>query len=96
MKGVYWRVGSFVPQRVTESNLVEITRGTLYVTNKRVILDGQAGNKSVTWRSVFGQELFSDAIKLEKSSGKDPYLFVDSTEVEMLSTVIAGAMAAAA
>jgi hypothetical protein len=95
MKGVYWRVGSIAPQRVTETNLVEVTRGTLYVTSKRVILDGTAGNKVVTWRSVFGQELFSDAIKLEKSSGKDPYLFLPPSEIEMASTVIAGAMAAA-
>lgn len=95
MKGVYWRVGSIAAQRVTETNLVEVARGTLYVTNKRVILHGQAGNKSVTWRSVFGQEVFSDAIKLEKSSGKDPYLFVSNSEIEMASTIIAGAMAAA-
>lgn len=94
MKGVYWRAGSISPQRVTETNLVEVAQGTLYVTNKRVILDGAAGNKSVTWRSVFGQEVFSDAIKLDKSSGRDPYLFIASGEIEMASTIIAGALAA--
>lgn len=94
MKGVYWRVGSIAPQRVTETNLVEVAKGTLYVTSKRVILDGQAGNKSVTWRSVFGQEVFSDAIKLDKSSGRDPYLFIPPDQIEMASTIIAGALAA--
>jgi len=95
MKGVYWRVGSIAPQRVSETNLVEVANGTLYVTSKRVILDGATGNKSVTWRSVFGQELFSDAVKLEKSSGKDPYLFLPPSEIELASSIIAGAMAAA-
>ncbi len=94
MKGVYWRVGSIAPQRVTETNLVEVARGTLYVTNKRVILDGETGNKAVTWRSVFGQEVFSDAIKLDRSSGRDPYLFIPPDEIEMASTIIAGALAA--
>lgn len=94
MKGVHWRVGSIAPQRVTETNLVEVATGTLYVTSKRVILDGQAGNKSVTWRSVFGQEVFSDAIKLDKSSGRDPYLFIPPDQIEMASTIIAGALAA--
>lgn len=94
MKGVYWRVGSIAPQRVTETNLVEVAQGTLYVTNKRVILDGQSRNKSVTWRSVFGQEVFSDAIKLDKSSGHDPYLFIAPAQIEMASTIIAGALAA--
>ena len=95
MKGVYWRMGSIAPKRVTETDLVEVTRGTLYVTNKRVLLDGANGNKAVTWRAVFGQELYSDAIKLEKASGKDPYLFVAPSDIEVASTVIAGAMAAA-
>lgn len=95
MKGVYWRVGSIAPQRVTETNLVETASGTLYVTSKRVILDGAAGNKSVTWRTVFGQEVFADAIKLEKSAGKDPYLFIPSSDIEVVSAVISSAMAAA-
>ena len=95
MKGVYWRMGSIAPKQVTETDLVEVTRGTLYVTNKRLLLDGANGNKAVTWRAVFGQELYSDAIKLEKASGKDPYLFVAPSDIEVASTVIAGAMAAA-
>lgn len=94
MKGVSWRVGSIAAQRVTETNLVEVTRGTLYVTNKRLILDGTTGNKALTWRTVFGQELFADAIKLEKSSGKDPYLFISDSEIEMAAAIFAGAMAA--
>jgi hypothetical protein len=92
MKGVRWRVGSIAAQRVTETNLVEVAAGTLYITNKRVILDGTTGNKAVTWRTVFGQELFADAIKLEKSSGKDPYLFLPASEIESASTVISAVL----
>lgn len=94
MKGVRVRLGTVVPRRVTETEIVESSSGTLYVTSKRVVLQGGAGNKSVTWKSVFGQEVFADAIKLEKSSGKDPYLFIAKDEIEYASVVIAAAMAA--
>lgn len=95
MKGVRFRLGSIVPRRVTETDLVEVASGTLYVTNKRLLLDGHGSNKAVTWRSAFGQELFADAIKIEKSAGKDPYLFIAASELELASVVIAAAMNAA-
>jgi hypothetical protein len=94
MKGVRVRIGSVAPRRVTSTELVEIAAGIIYVTSKRLVLDGTAGNKSVSWKSVFGQEIFSDAIKLEKSAGKDPYLVLPAEDIEYASVIIAAAMAA--
>lgn len=91
-KGVRFRVGSIAPRRVTSTELVEISSGTLYITNKRILLDGSSSNKTLTWRSAFGLEVFADAIKIEKSSGKDPYLVVPDSHVEMASAIIAAAM----
>ena len=93
-KGVRFRVGSIAPRRVTSTELVEISSGTLYITSKRLLFHGTSGNKSLTWRSAFGLEVFSDAIKIEKSSGKDPYLVLPESHIEMASAIISTAMAA--
>jgi hypothetical protein len=91
-KGVRFRVGSIAPRRITSTELVEIAAGTLYITSKRLLLDGQSSNKTLTWRSAFGMEVFSDAIKVEKNSGKDPHLFLPEPNIEMAAAIIAAAM----
>jgi hypothetical protein len=88
MKGVRYRVGAISPIRETTTELVPVQTGTLYITNKRALIDGASGNKAIPWGSVFGIEIFSDAVKLEKASGKDPYLIVAPESVEELSLIV--------
>ena len=70
MKGLYYRAGDLGVQRVTQEVLQEIDRGTLYFTNKRVIFDGNTKNKTLTFRSILGFTPYSDAIEVEKTSGR--------------------------
>lgn len=76
MKGVRYRVGSTRTHRVTQTELTQLDAGRAYITNKRIIFDGNVANKTIRLSALIGFELFSDGIKLEKSAGKSPYLLL--------------------
>ncbi len=92
-RGVYLRAGSFAPQQVTKDELTEIDQGTAFITNKRLIFDGGRANKVIRHSALLGFEVFSDALKLEKATGRSPYLAFDG-DIEMIAAVLGAAMAA--
>jgi Chloroplast envelope transporter len=93
-KGLSFRVGSVTPQRVTRDEITPIDSGTVYVTNKRIIFDGQKKNATIRYGALLGIEVFSDAIKLEKATGRSPYLLL-SGDIEIAAAIISEALARA-
>lgn len=91
-KGVRYRAGTITPQRVTRDELTFIDDGTLYITNKRVIFDGQKKNSAIRYSALIGMQMYADGIALEKATGKSPHLMLDG-DVEhaavTLSTMLA-------
>jgi hypothetical protein len=92
VKGLYWRSGSIATQRVTREELTGIDSGTLYVTNKRLVFDGQKRNTAIRYSSVIGIQVYRDAVEIEKSSGRNPYFMLDDTEIP--AAIISAALAA--
>lgn len=86
-RGVYYRVGGSRPRRVTTEGLTEIDSGTLYLTNKRVIFDGQRKNTSIRLSALLGFEVFADGLVLEKGTGRSPHLIL-SGDVELGATIL--------
>lgn len=93
-RGVYLRAGSFAPQRVTREELTAVDVGTAYITSKRLIFDGTRANKALRYSSLLGIEVFSDAIMVEKATGRSPYLFLNG-DIELTASILSAAMAAA-
>lgn len=94
VKGVRYRIGHYKPHRVTRQELTPIDSGEFYITNKRVVFDGQHKNAAIRYSSLLGVTPYSDGIKLEKSSGKSPYLLFDG-DVELVTVILTSAMARA-
>lgn len=92
VKGVRYRVGSYRPQRITRQELTQIDTGSFYITNKRVVFDGDHKNTAIPYGSLLGVTPYTDGIKLEKSSGRSPYLLF-SGDVEMVTVILSSAMA---
>lgn len=86
-KGVRYRVGNIKPQRVTVDKLVEIDKGILYVTNKRIIFMGDRKNNNIKYQSILSIVPYSDGVEIEKDSGKSPVLICLNSEV--LSRILA-------
>ena len=69
-KGVSYRIGSARVQRVTSEVLAPIDAGTIYITNKRVILLGARKTSSIRLNKIVSYTPYSDGIEIFKDTGK--------------------------
>lgn len=94
-KGVRYRVGSVRVQRITRDELTAIDQGRVYVTNKRIIFDGQKKNTAIRYSSLISFEPYGDGVVLEKATGKSPHLLLSDTDTEIFHSVLGAALAQA-
>jgi hypothetical protein len=93
MKGLSWRFGYVNVSRVTSEELRQIDSGTLYITSKRLLFDGQSKNVSVAFKKIIHFTLYKDGIQIEKDSGRDPY-FLGDGDIELLGVTLEAALEA--
>jgi hypothetical protein len=74
MKGVRYRVGTIKPQRITSEQLTRIDSGTMYLTNKRLILVGQLKNSNIKLNKVLSFTPYTDYVEISKDTGRNPLL----------------------
>ena len=91
-RGVRYRVGSAPLPAVDRAPLTLIDEGTLYVTNRRIRLDGAKQTRSLRYKFVTGLQVYADAVVVERVTGKHPYLILDG-DVELAAAVVSGMMA---
>lgn len=72
VKGISFRTGRMAVQRITTDEMKELDVGVLYVTNQRLIFDGQIRNNTLTYKSILAIQPYEDGIKVEKERGKSP------------------------
>ena len=81
-KGIYYRLGSIGVRPQSEDVWQTIDRGTIYLTNKRIIFMGEKGNKTIPIHKILSFTPYSDGVYIQKDSGKSPFLkFSDDTEL---------------
>jgi hypothetical protein len=80
VKGVYYRFGSVQAQRITRDVLRPIDSGALYLTNKRLIFDGEKKKSAIRFSNIFSITPYSDAIEVEKTSGRNPVFTLPDPE----------------
>jgi len=73
-KGIRYNVGTYAPRKITQTQLQQIDNGNLFVTNKRIIFIGGHKNTNIRLSNVLSIKPYSDAVEVEKSSGKSPIL----------------------
>lgn len=72
IKGVRFRFGGYTPIRSEE--MTPLSGGVLYVTSKRLLFNGEKRNTTVALKKIVDCTVFTDALRVEKSTGK-PDLF---------------------
>jgi hypothetical protein len=87
-KGLRFRIGSVVPNRVTSEELTEIDHGTVYITDKRVIFDGKHRNLAVRLSALISVAVYSDAFVAEKATGRSPYFLIHPDRVEFAAATL--------
>lgn len=79
-RGVYYRSPRIRATRVRQDVLTPLADGKVYITSKRVILDGDRRNFAIGLSALIGIEVYSDGIKLEKATGRSPVLLMVDPE----------------
>jgi len=87
MKGVRYRVGTIKPQRITSEQWKQIDYGTMYLTNKRIILIGQSKNSNIKLQKVLSFTPYSDGVEISKDTGRNP-LIRFSTNTDIFSLIL--------
>jgi hypothetical protein len=91
MKGLYYRVGSIKPRRITMEQLQQIDLGVVYITNKRIIFMGNKKNTNILFSKILFIVPYHDGIEIEKSTGKSPILKVFNN-ADILAMIISRIM----
>lgn len=86
-KGVYYRFGSFVPQRVTAEEWKLVDTGRVYLTNKQLIFMGSKKNSNIKLTRILSFTPYSDGVGLQKDAGRSPMLHF-KTNVEVFSMIL--------
>jgi len=71
--GLSYRLGTI--QNLNPENLFEykaISTGKVYLTNQRIIFQGESENKTITLKSLLDIEQYNDSCVIGKSTGKKP------------------------
>jgi hypothetical protein len=75
-KGFYLRSGSYAPRSYSTDQMTLIDRGTVYLTNKRLIFTGNKKNSNIRLEKVLNIQPYTDGVEIGKETGKSPTLQV--------------------
>lgn len=89
IKGVRFRFGGYSPMRSEE--MTPLSSGTLYVTSSRLLFNGNSRNTSVALKKIIDGHVFSDALRIEKNTGK-PDLFSMTAPYARYTLALIGAL----
>lgn len=90
--GARFRVGPVVASVQRGDLLTHVDSGQLCMTGKRLLFVGASRASSIPFSKVTGFEVFSDALLVERDTGRSPYLFLKG-DLE-LAAVVLGALLA--
>ncbi len=86
IRGVRFRLGQLTPLRTEELTL--LAQGVLHITSKRLLFNGDRRNTTVSFGRIVGTSLFSDAVEIEKSTGRSDYFFMTALHGRYVSAVV--------
>lgn len=82
-----WKAGTITPHKITQEVWKCIDSGYLFLTSKRIIFNGQHGNKVIPFSKVLHFEPYTNGVQIQKDSGKSPFLEF-STDVPLFATIL--------
>lgn len=88
--GVFYRFGELdVSTPPLDTVLTQIDAGTLYVTNRRIIYDGEAFNRTYRHTELLRVDQLPFGVRLEREKGRSPVLSMSSTAAGKVASLVA-------
>lgn len=69
---------SFKSDKINLSDWKFICKGSLYLTNKRIVLTSIAGAKNIRYSGIVCQTLYNQGIEISKDAGKNAFLQINN------------------
>jgi hypothetical protein len=86
IKGVRFNFGGYTP--IKSEEITALSSGTLYVTSKRLLFNGDSRNTTITLKKLIDGHIYSDCLKVEKSSGKPDYFTMQPPEARYILALV--------
>lgn len=87
-KGFSYRLGNISTQRVSKDVMTLIDTGTLYITNKRIIFNGNKGTKTIRYNQIIDLHPYSDGVEIVKETGKPLTFMLNNSDGVALAATI--------
>jgi hypothetical protein len=86
VRGVRFRFGGYTPVRTEQ--MTPLSSGTLYVTSKRLLFNGESRNTTIALKKIVGGHMFSECMRIEKSTGKPDLFSMDAPHARYVLSLI--------
>jgi hypothetical protein len=87
-KGVSYRIGTVKPQYNVTEEMKQLSGGTLYITNKRLFLDGDGQSTTITFNRILNVEPIGEGLEVSKTSGQNDFFQMTTLNAEYAFLVI--------
>jgi hypothetical protein len=68
--------------------MTPLSRGTLYVTSKRLLFNGNARSTTINIHKIVNGHMYSDCVKIEKSAGKPDLFSMNAAEARCVLSLV--------
>ena len=86
IRGVRFRFGGYTPVRTEQ--MTPLAGGTLFVTSKRLLFSGDSRNTTIGLKKIVDGHVFSDCVKIEKSTGKPDLFSMNAAQARLVLSLI--------
>jgi len=86
IKGVRYRIASY--DVVRSEGMTPLSSGVLYVTSKRLLFAGESRNTAVILSRIINLQIFKDALKVDKSTGKSDLFSMEAEQASYITALI--------
>lgn len=87
-KSLYYRAGNIKTTRETKDIMTLIDSGNLYVTNKRILFNGEKGNKVIRYSQIIDLSPYTDGVGIVRDTGKELNFQLSDEDGETLIATI--------
>ena len=86
IKGVRFRFGGYTP--IKTEDITALSRGTLFLTSNRLLFNGDSKNTTVSLKKVIDGHIFSDCLRIDKSTGKPDFFSMNPAQARYILAMI--------
>ncbi|MCC7375835.1 MAG: hypothetical protein IT581_14350 [Verrucomicrobiales bacterium] len=86
IRGVRFRFGDITP--ISREEMTELANGTLYVTNRRLVFDGDRRNTGIKLAKILDLTVYKDGLEVDKQTGRSDFFSMNAFEARFIEAIV--------